>query len=556
MTRQLNIQADQKTVDSAGNPVDALPVRYWEDGELDERNVPIDALEYQQSLSGQPAKLYVGKSVVIDGVPRPVVPVRGVGWDSSGNIRTNGDSLMNGAYTFAVKTDLASLIPSKSHTNTAVGGSTMDDQLGYVLLEANAALLSRTTVWWDGSQNGITTVMAYVDLMAQGLAALGHNYFVVIPPINPFGVTYAGSQAEAIAAEMLARWPSNFLHWNTFLPNTAGAIDAGEFHDPGVDNYHLSAAGTAHAARGIYDFLLGKGWIDGDVADPMLSSGSMWLFDPSLDEGAFVGVPANASVKPNVAWEKAAAVLGGGNATTLGTYAAVVNTNGGADVLAERTPKGALHAILSQNSAYVGGSNQGIIIEPNAAIQTYLDQHVDDDWFFSVWFKVTRKPLTNPPGGDPAVNSALQSVMHKAQNTSAYLFHMQNLDIAPASGTLGESNLPSAQIYSGVTLGEPLLRSVGTSAYTGTKPALGGGGLASQQYGLHVALGSFDAWGYYNNGAAPSIALYRAYAENLTVSGRTYAQVAGIDRVLFAAAFAPTGGAFSGDSYTDPATFP
>lgn len=49
--------------------------------------------------------------------------------------------------------------------------------------------------------------------------------------------------------------------------------------------------------------------------------------------------------------------------------------------------------------------------------------------------------------------------------------------------------------------------------------------------------------------------IYRVYIEDLTVSGRTYAQVDSIDFALWQAAFA-AGGKFYGDTYTDPSTLP
>lgn len=478
----------------------------------------------------------------------PITRAEGGVWD--GNIRTEGDSLMDGAYGVALNAYIASLVPQKLHTDTAVGGATMTEIRDRVLDPANSALRRRTTIFWDGSQNGITTVSEYADLLAQAIAALGHNNFVVVPPINPYGSTYAGSQQQAIAAEFLSRWPNNFLHWQDWLTNTSGSIAQGEFYNAPTDSYHLSASGAAHMAMGIYQFLRSKGWITGDADDPALTTGSLWLFDPGIPKGAFAGVPANASVKPNAAWEYAAAVFGSGDATTLGTYVEIVNT--ASDFILERTSKLGLHAILSQNSAYVGNTSQGVTLVPPLAIQNYLEAHVEDDWYFSIWFLVTRKPI-DPPGGTPAVNVAPQSIMHKAENTSNLLFHMDNLSTSAKSGNLGALALPSAQAYSAVTLGAPLLRAVGTTSYKGTKPALGGS--PNFANGLRLVMGSNDAWSYFNNGAAPSIALYRAYAECLTLSGRTYAQASAMDTVLWNGAFG-AGGRFASDSYTDPATLP
>lgn len=48
---------------------------------------------------------------------------------------------------------------------------------------------------------------------------------------------------------------------------------------------------------------------------------------------------------------------------------------------------------------------------------------------------------------------------------------------------------------------------------------------------------------------APSYILYRMYLEDLTVSGRTYAQVDAIDYAMWQTAFS-AGGKFYGDTFT------
>ena len=52
----------------------------------------------------------------------------------------------------------------------------------------------------------------------------------------------------------------------------------------------------------------------------------------------------------------------------------------------------------------------------------------------------------------------------------------------------------------------------------------------------------------------PSRAVYRMYIEDLTVSGRTYAQVDAIDYAQFTKDVLTVGGRYYGDTYTDPTT--
>ncbi|MCF6764112.1 hypothetical protein, partial [Pseudomonas fragi] len=54
-----------------------------------------------------------------------------------------------------------------------------------------------------------------------------------------------------------------------------------------------------------------------------------------------------------------------------------------------------------------------------------------------------------------------------------------------------------------------------------------------------------------NFNVCPSRIIYRAYGEDLTVSGRNYAEVEALDYALFLEAFAP-GGKFYGDTFTSP----
>lgn len=150
------------------------------------------------------------------------------------DIRTEGDSLMAGAYGNAVNAELASLIVGQAVTNTAVGGSTMDEVLARVTSPGNSPLLNRVTVFWDGYQNGLTTVSEYADLLESAIDELGHPRFLVIPPINPYTSTYSGSVPESVKAEYVSRWPNNFLDWNTFLDVDKNLIN--------VDGYGVPAA--------------------------------------------------------------------------------------------------------------------------------------------------------------------------------------------------------------------------------------------------------------------------------------------------------------------------
>jgi hypothetical protein len=50
------------STDSAGRPVDAIPIREWEEGETSITGVPLAALEIEESDVGVPVRFVVGKT--------------------------------------------------------------------------------------------------------------------------------------------------------------------------------------------------------------------------------------------------------------------------------------------------------------------------------------------------------------------------------------------------------------------------------------------------------------------------------------------------------------
>ncbi len=72
-------------------------------------------------------------------------------------------------------------------------------------------------------------------------------------------------------------------------------------------------------------------------------------------------------------------------------------------------------------------------------------------------------------------------------------------------------------------------------------------------YGLTNSYLSAGADAAYNGHS--SRVYYRFYLEDLTISGRTYAQVEALDKAVFDAAFA-AGGRYNGDTWTSPTTLP
>lgn len=264
--------------------------------------------------------------------------------------------------------------------------------------------------------------------------------------------------------------------------------------------------------------------------DPILSDGSLSLIDVGHSLGGLgtSGVPANGASIPNVAWQKAAMVIGSGDATSLaGTVESSGITSGIFEV--ERTPKLGIHGRMAHSTQVADGYWS---IKLSTLIRDYLYAHrADHEFYVSSWYKLTRGTL---PG-------AQDSPFHFVANTSNYLFMTDRGAFLPASGAI--RTIPSTNDASAPS---PSTRysSGHVSGITGTGPS----STANVLFGLGNNA-PFRNTLFWNKLA--SRVLYRSYIEDLTVSGRTAAEVDAIDYALWQEAFG-TGGRFNGDTYTEP----
>jgi hypothetical protein len=278
-------------------------------------------------------------------------------------------------------------------------------------------------------------------------------------------------------------------------------------------------------------------------ADRILSPGSLILVDGGHSAGGFgAGVPADLASLPNVAWEQAAAIIGAGNATTL---ACGLDRSDGVGIAWERSAKGGLHGIVKQDGS-LAASVGGKITMP-AAIKTYLRANPNHDYYFGVWDRITR--TANVGGsGTWSVTGAIMNTSSATGNALAYFI----------TGGVGDGVIPLAgakrggrRIDPAINAEGPTYRSLGTLEWTGAAPA------NDAALRDHLALwGAVEAYAnslIAGTNAAPSWVLYRLYVEDLTVSGRTWAEVDTLDHALWAEAFG-VGGRFAGDTFTDPDT--
>lgn len=272
--------------------------------------------------------------------------------------------------------------------------------------------------------------------------------------------------------------------------------------------------------------------------DKIESNGSLFLFDGNHQFGTFAGLPVQNAAIPNVLANKAAALLGVAE-STVGLVVGGSTANS-AYWKSERTTKGGVHGIITQAGGQVG--NPQYLIRTSSAIRDYVLANPAHKYYASLWSRITRQSLKT--------NS--QAPMYFIGATTANgLFHFESGLPSPLSGTtlLGRKPDPIIGDLPAQTLPAPYNRfgSIGVQGMLGTGP-----GTTAD---ISMLVGTAGAWAGGTLNQAPSRIIYRGYMEDLTASGRDYAEVEAIDYAMFLEAFG-VGGKFYGDTYTSPATLP
>jgi len=204
----------------------------------------------------------------------------------------------------------------------------------------------------------------------------------------------------------------------------------------------------------------------------------------------------------------------------------------------ERTPKGGLHVAASQTNQ--GTDNQYNSIDSSRAAKAWLLANPSHSYYFSFWDTVT-KPAVDTGNTPPQMvfNTLLGG------GTSNYFTVMNFKDTVnnlPVSGNANRLGYVDSQGTPN-SLGNRF-RNMGINQATGAFSGLLGAAFIAGQ------TGAWSQAATYGNKSASRI-WYRAYVEDLTLSGRTYADVSSQDQALWAAAFG-AGGRYNGDTYTAP----
>ena len=277
--------------------------------------------------------------------------------------------------------------------------------------------------------------------------------------------------------------------------------------------------------------------------DKIESSGSLMLFDGNHEFGSFAGLPIVDALVPN-ALSNLSKALTGGVGADLDFKVKTARPNS-AQFKSERTPKGGIHGIVTQGGGQTAAESYSL--DGPKAVSDYILAHPTHQYYFSLWSLITRAGLAS---------SAAQSPFHFTNGlgaTTNHLFHMQggvpSPGFASAPSFRGVKAVPTYTDHTGASIVVPMKRfgSIGVQGFVGNAP------IAADR--IQLGVGAFGGWNSLNFNVCPSRIIYRAYGEDLTVSGRAYAEVEALDCALFLEAFAP-GGKFYGDTYTAPSTLP
>lgn len=270
----------------------------------------------------------------------------------------------------------------------------------------------------------------------------------------------------------------------------------------------------------------------------LLGAGSLLLLDFAHPLEPSPTGAVSGTVFPNLARTHAAAATGLTEAQVDGvtlTSTFVSDTQG----KFERTAKGGLHGIASQTLDVASPAQYGRLLIA-ADLLAWLDAHSTDDLFVSMWGRITRDPLNAGSG-------------------TYYL----NAGLAGGSGGQTAWNVVGQSKSTGNPAGQPATTRIGLRASREDNGNVIINHAVSDKpsnWGTTVVSRNIAKWGQYPGAplhSTPSWVLYRLYIEDLSVSGRTYAQVDALDHLAYQQQVLSPDGRYGGDTVpTDPTTVP
>lgn len=260
------------------------------------------------------------------------------------------------------------------------------------------------------------------------------------------------------------------------------------------------------------------------------AQGALWYVDPTHPANQWPsGLPSSL---PNLVWEQAAALIPGSTKQALAPSLSFNSQflNDGKRDLAERTTTGALHIIEGLET--LAAESQARIAVP-APIKTYMLTNKAHEFFYAKWGRITRGPVI-------AIGGQVTSRIGALGNTMSWLY------VRPGAG---ETEYPTdarrkGAYHEGSTYAAGAINTLlyqDMSSIDTTVSDIAGWILDStRSAGMTDKVGSYITYG--------------AYCEDLTVSGRTYAQAHAAVFERYTSAVKTPGGRYYGDAWTDPTT--
>lgn len=267
--------------------------------------------------------------------------------------------------------------------------------------------------------------------------------------------------------------------------------------------------------------------------DPIEAAGSLLLLDATHPVKAFpVGVPAHGATLKNLLATKAAPLLGGssGDVSVQSIYSDPTHGK------VERSTKGGIHVIQSTKQA---GLREGFQLRLPTAIVDYFKANPSHQFYISQWGKTTR------------AETASQHSVAGMSGTAAKSFAFTLGDGVSAPVGAGPTVLGYRQVAE--VAGQNTFRNAGVADlhtdFTGANINPASAAIFEVGNFLVPNQGTGKA------GQHGAQIFYRGYIEDLTVSGRTYAEVDAIDHAEYTRHVLSEGGRYYGDTApTDPST--
>lgn len=284
-------------------------------------------------------------------------------------------------------------------------------------------------------------------------------------------------------------------------------------------------------------------WEEQVYSDEIMSKGSIALYDNGFRKQ--LTVPANGAFIHNIAWNAARQIPGivGGTIDSLRFQA--VTTSPMTGITLEVTPAGGVHGIVSQNTTgpiVQAGSYSWrlpqIIIDYLYANLNNVDPLLNHRFFLSIWGKHTRVATI--------ANTPILDIIKSSSPSGNYYLNM----LQAATGAGGSGN-----VFRNAVNHVANIQQLGEWIRNGTFNGKVGTGITAANQ-IIAEMMHFGA----RNADPTTVAKgdshvgYRGYLEDLTESGRSYAEVDAIDLRMYNEAFA-VGGRFYGDvAPSNPAT--